>query len=100
MTFFIFWVFLSILVGAYGSSKKRSGIGWFFLSLIISPLIAFIIIAVSGPSSGSLKKCPECGEEVKVEALVCRFCGFKFDKSETEKTWDEIEALNKKIQSL
>jgi hypothetical protein len=82
MAFFIFWVFLSILVGAYGSSKKRSGVGWFFLSLIISPLITFIILLVSGSPQGILKKCPKCAEEVKTEAQVCRFCGFEFPKRE------------------
>ena len=71
----ILWIVFSVLTGIYASSKRRSGLGWFFLSLIISPLIAFIIVAVSGLPQGALKKCPKCAEEVKVEALVCRFCG-------------------------
>ncbi len=78
---FIIWVFLSILVGFYASTKKRTGIGWFFLSLLISPLIAFIIILVAGLSRSYLKKCPKCAEEVKVEAQICRFCGFEFPLS-------------------
>ena len=78
MGFFIFWIFLSILVGAFASSKKRSGFGWFFLSLIISPLIGFIIVAIAGLPRGELKKCPNCAEQVKSEAKVCRFCGYDF----------------------
>ena len=78
MTFFIFWFLCSILVGAFASSKKRSGVGWFFISLVISPLIAFIILLVIGYSPSTLKKCPKCAEEVKAEALVCRFCGYEF----------------------
>lgn len=76
--FFVGWIVLSILIGAYASSKKRSGGGWFFLSLIISPLIAFIILVVSGPPPSVLKKCPKCAEEVKAEAMVCRFCHYDF----------------------
>jgi hypothetical protein len=84
MGWFIFWLFCSILVAAFASSKKRTGLGWFFLSLLISPLIAFIIVLVLGPPRSTLKKCPNCAEEVKVEARVCRFCGYKFTERNEE----------------
>ena len=46
MEFFFFWLVLSILAGAYANSKKRSGFGWFLISIVLSPLISFIILAI------------------------------------------------------
>ena len=45
---FIFWLLFAVAVGAIASSKGRSGIGWFLLAVIISPLIAVIIVAIIG----------------------------------------------------
>jgi hypothetical protein len=51
---------------------------WFFVSMIISPFVAFIIVTVASLPREALKKCPDCAEEVKAEARVCRFCGYNF----------------------
>lgn len=43
---FIFWVVFCVLVGKFASSKGREAVLWGVLALFVSPLIAFVIIAL------------------------------------------------------
>ena len=92
-----FWILLSIFVAIFASSRKRNGLGWFFISLVISPLIAFIILLVIGYSPSTLKKCPKCAEEVKAEALICRFCGYEFPQP-PPLSIEELKAQKDKLE--
>src|SRR5947207_318976 len=39
------WILLSVVVGvAAASHRNRSGVGWFFLALLISPLFAGLLV--------------------------------------------------------
>jgi hypothetical protein len=98
----VLWIIFSILVGVFASSKKRSGLAWFFLSLVLSPFITFIIVLVAGFPKGTLKKCPKCAEEVKAEALVCRFCGFDFSTPPVlqQESTPTIKAADSEIRDL
>lgn len=46
MFYFLFWILLCIAVGSIASKRGRTGLGWFLISLFISPLLGFIILSV------------------------------------------------------
>ena len=88
MSFVFFWLVFAALVGVFANSKGRSGFGFFLLSLLLSPLIGFIIALIVKPqekvveqkviAQGNSKKCPDCAEIVKIEAKICRHCRHEF----------------------
>lgn len=81
----LFWVLFSVAVGVLASNRGRSGIGWFLLSLLISPILSLLFVAVmknlsappvqAAPSLQTHVKCGACAEFVLPEAKVCKHCG-------------------------
>jgi hypothetical protein len=54
-----------------------------FLGLIPAILaLAVMVTAIFMSRSVSGKRCPQCAETVKTEAVVCRYCGHKFTSPE------------------
>lgn len=80
MEVFSVWIILSVFVGYYAETKGKSGILYFFISLIISPLLGLVIALIAKPDESfvikkdGMKKCPQCKELIKKDAVICRFC--------------------------
>ena len=77
------WIVLSIACGNYARNRGSSFLGFFILSVLISPLIIFIVAFISLGNS-RINKCPDCAEFIKSEANVCKHCGKRFDLKEVE----------------
>jgi hypothetical protein len=44
---FIFWLFLSLIVGLVAKASGRSFLVWFFISMCIDPILGFLLLQVS-----------------------------------------------------
>lgn len=111
MGLFVMWVAFSIAAAIFASSRGRSGFAWFLVSMIISPLIAFVFIAVmkneamppvttKTPTSETHVKCPSCAEFVLPEASKCKHCGseLKPDPGYVQRKAVEKQKLEDELQ--
>lgn len=55
MGIILFWVIFSLIVGIAGSDTSMGFLGSFFLSLLLSPIIGFIIVLIL-PSEKDIRK--------------------------------------------
>lgn len=89
MGIFFVWFGLSLIAGYVGSNKGHSGLAFFLLSLILTPLIGLTYALVakdltkeSAPTKKTHLKCPDCAELILKEAKVCKHCHAKLVSQE------------------
>lgn len=96
MEFVFLWLGLAIIIGVAADRRGRSGFGWFFLAVVLSPLLAgLLLLAMGKPQASSnavvyvphaaaethtrrVKTCPDCAEEVLADARICKHCRHDF----------------------
>ena len=102
MELVLIWFVLSILVGVFANNRGKSGILYFLLSIILSPLLSFLIVLVAGDNSK--KKCSNCGQKIDISAKVCPFYSTKMDfvsneysENKTEKGFNYKLSITEKV---
>jgi hypothetical protein len=66
------WLLLALAVGILASREfGRSGVGWFFLALFLTPLVGLLLFILRPRR----RPCPFCAELIQPSATICRFCG-------------------------
>ena len=80
----IVWLGFGWAGSAIMKKKGRSGCGGFALGFLLGPIGLVIALLLEGDShaserqglaQGEMRKCPQCAEVIRRDAVRCRFCG-------------------------
>lgn len=67
------WLILCIPVAIWAGKKGLNPWGYFFVSIILSPIVGGLAVAVAAAGGGK-KRCPRCAERIQAAATICPHC--------------------------
>lgn len=86
----VVWIVCWLAAATIASEKGQSGCLWSFLGFLLGPLALLLAATLPKPPPpppvvrpGDLRKCPQCAEMIKSEAIKCRFCGSEIEPVST-----------------
>jgi hypothetical protein len=56
MTIFILWLFFPVIAAVMADQKGRSGVGFLFLSIVLSPSVGVIAASVARPNIAEVER--------------------------------------------
>src|SRR5215472_2543056 len=89
-----FWLVFSLIIGFIARAYNRSGLIWFVLALVLSPLVAGILLLLLPRSRAGQRQCPSCHEYVAIGAKKCHHCGHEF-ATDLRGVWNETTISDK-----
>jgi len=76
MSFYVLAAFVFAIVASTAAHNKgRNSLGWFLAGLLIGPFALMVAALPNVPRAGQFKRCGSCGEVIREDARICRFCG-------------------------
>ena len=76
------WLPAAFVIASAADNRGRNTTGWFFLTLLLTPLFTGAALALLGTTG---KQCPDCIEKIRKEARTCKHCGHQFATGEQAK---------------
>lgn len=97
MEFIVIWLLFCGLVGFIAHNKGRSGVGWFLLAFLISPLIAGIAVLVVGPGRAAVPAPGVPGVPANIGDELSKFAALRDSGAITG---DEFETQKARLLAL
>ena len=80
----VLYLVFAVAVAGFAHDRGRSYVAWLLLSLIVSPLLTALLVAIS-PNlkvkavESSRSPCPHCAEQILRAAKICPHCRSPLD---------------------